>query len=463
MLSDIQRPVGGAMLKPLWRSVLGVGAAPPPLPDPTTVNFTSAQVSPGFAGSVSYTANASNVHGRASLTVWAGVITGTEAKITANTVWGAGGLPGMILVAVDGGAYTVAPNVGTLFTLFTGLPHGPHFVEWKYSSGMGDSVYIPATGNVLAVTGQPPALQSLANWVQSGIAQNAGSYLSNIANFTQPLLAPSGNTYASNTSSLNIRGSFNMLRVYSQNSVNRVGVSKNGGAAVYYQMAGEAASSARIVSIPCDGSLSTYTVWNGGTTFSGGGHFAVAGDAVPVSAGTAYKLDQYGDSITFGASADPADVETMQVAASLGKLGSTNGISGHTIAQCKALLDVILPLKTVTSDDVAVLAIGRNNVGTIDSTEQADYNLCVDKLLAKGYGKVLCRAIIPSAEGASLWTAENATLQGLVTARANPNVIWVPTVTWWPYGSPDNTHPNAAGYVTLAGFAEPAYRAALGL
>ena len=463
MLSEIQRPVGEAAVKSIWRSVIAANNAPAPLPEATTVNFTSAQFATGLAGSVSTTRDAGKVYWYASRTLWCGVITGTEAKLTATNDWGGGGLPNMLQVAVDGGSFTAVPNVGTLFTLFTGLPQAPHYVEIRCSEAMGDVVHITSSGNILQVTGQPPALNSVASWVQAGVTRAPGVYEANAAGYPQPVMPVRGGTNGSSASSLKIRGSFSKLFVYSQASPNRVGVSKNGGLPTWHEVLSEPESPARSVVIPCDGSLATYTVWNGGVAAIANGHFAVAGNTTPVASGPIQLLDQYGDSITDGVPNIGSHVETMQVAAALGKLGGTNGVSGHTIAACKSLLDRILPLKTITSDDVAILAIGRNNVGAIDATARADYNLCIDKLLAKGYGKVLCRAIIPSATGAELWTTENAALQGLVTARANPKVIWVPTVTWFPYSSPDNTHPDAVGYLTLATFAEPAYRAALGL
>ena len=176
-------------------------------------------------------------------------------------------------------------------------------------------------------------------------------------------------------------------------------------------------------------------------------------------------MDQYGDSITFGSGpgATQSDVDTMRVAAALGFTGSTHGISGHTIAMAKTLLDNVLPRKTVTSADVAIIALGENDLPTIDATDKANYSDCIDKLLAKGCGKILCRGILPGWDGTAPKTAANAELQSVVTSKANPNVIWVPTSTWLGYGTDDGLHPNSAGYGVLASFAIPAYTAALGL
>lgn len=466
MLSDIQRPVSASVVKSIWRSVLAGNAGPTPLPDPTTVNFTASQISSGFAGSISTTKNAARIYGRASLTLWCGIITGSEAKITANSDNGSAAWPGLIQVAVDGGPFAAAPNVGTLFTLFTGLTHGPHLVEFRFGNAVGATPYILATGDVLSVTGQPPSILPISGWVQPVADAVNGGTVVNTATYTPPLMAVRGTTYGSNIGTVKLRGAFTKLTVLTACSTNKVAVSKNGSAPTFYTATAETNSPSRSIVIPCDGSDSTYYVWNNGTDRTGGGHFAVAGDSALLSAGNLHNLDQYGDSITYGTGpgATPVDVETMRVAAALGMIGSTNGIGGYTIAQCKTLIDVVVPTKVITSNDVAILAIGRNNVsGGIDATEQADYGLCIDKLVAAGYGKVLCRAVIPTPNGSSMWTVENAALQSVVTAKANPNVIWVPTETWLGYDSQDATHPTAAGYATIAGYAVPAYTTALGL
>ena len=83
----------------------------------------------------------------------------------------------------------------------------------------------------------------------------------------------------------------------------------------------------------------------------------------------------------------------------------------------------------------------------------------IDSLLAKGYGKVFCRGILPphDSNANAIAQAANVTLKSLVDARANPNVIWIDTSTWTGYTSTDGVHPDAAGYLTLATHAYAAY------
>lgn len=438
-----------------------------PLPDPTAVNFTSAQYAIGLAGSISTTKNAARIYGRGDLTLWAGMITGSEAKITATSDYGANA--SLIQVAIDGGAFSDAPNTGTLWTLFSGLPHAARFVEIRYGSAFADTPYILSSGNVLQVTGQPPSIAPITDWAQLG-ADSATSFsnaplTANVATYTPQLSAGKGDTCGSAIANIKIKGAFNSLSVVLNGGLRKVGVSKNGQAPMFYQVDEESYHPVRVMRIPCDGSLSTYYVWDDGNWRTGGGHFAVAGDATRQDVGLRRRMDQYGDSITFGTGpgATPADVETMPVAASFGMVGSTYGVGGHTIAQCVGLLDTVLPTKTVTSSDVAILAIGRNNMPTITAQDEIDYATCINKLLTKGYGKVLCRAILPNPSGSYLWTVQNAALESVVTTLGDPNVIWIPTSTWLGYGSSEGTHPTAAGYLTLRGYAIPAYSSALGL
>lgn len=439
-----------------------------PLPDPTTENFTGNQMLPGFTGSVSTTKNAARIYSRAQLTLWSGFISGTEAKLTTTSDFG--DFDGAVQVAIDGGAFLAAPRSGQIFTLFTGLTHAKRFVELRYAQGLGDAPYLLATGNALAVVGQPPALQTLSSKIQPGANSTTGRYsgmtTANSATFTPALVVPKGQTYGSAINSVRIKGAFTKL-VVTLNGTRRIGVSKNGGPSAFYSISDESGTPTRALVIPCDGSTSTYNVWDDGNVLDSGGAFCVAGDSTFLDVGAVRELVQFGDSITFGSGpgATSVDTETMRVASAMGFVGSTIGISGQTITGGKAMITATLAKKPAAGNgDVAILALGGNSASDgIDATEQSDYNNCIDQLLAKGYGKVLCRGILPRAGAEALINAANAILKGLVDARANPNVLWVETSTWTDYTTIDGTHPDALGYVYLSGKATPAYSALLGL
>lgn len=438
-----------------------------PMPDPSTAYFTSAQYALGITGSVNTTKNAGRIYTRGALTLWSGFISGSEAKLTTTTDFG--DFPGLVQVAVDGSAFVEAPNTGSVYTLFTGLEHATRFVEVRYAAAAAEVAYIASSGNVLEVTGRPPALVTLSNKVQNGAADSAtglysGAQTANLNGYTPTIQASSNRDTGSNVGSIKLRGAFNKL-VVTLNGSRKIGVSKNGAAPAYYSLPDEDGSPIRAIVVPCDGSTSTYYVWDSGNAHTDGGHFVVAGDSTLLDIGTRKRIDQYGDSITFGSGpgATSVDTEIMRVAASMGYVGSTNGISGLTIEGCKTMLDLVLPMKTVTSDDVAILAIGGNNIGTgIGSSQQADYGLLIDKLLAKGYGKILCRGILPAADGSNNWATQNGLLHDAMTAKANAKLVWIETSTWLGYETLDGAHPTVSGYTTIAGYAAPAYASALG-
>lgn len=434
--------------------------------DPTTVSYTASQFVSGFSGPLNTTKDAQRIYFRGQLTLWSGWISGTEAKWTMTSEYG--DFDGGVQVAIDGGVFVNAPRSGQVYTLFTGVPNQPHFVEIRVPQELGDVAYMASSGNVLTVTGAPPALLTYPNKVQVGadsaLGLYSGSMVANSVGFTPPLQAQKSTVYGSNVGSVRIKGAFSKL-IVTVNVNRKVAVSKNGAYPTFYSVADEAGNASRAIVIPLDGSEATYNVWDDGNGRDNGGVFAVAADSALLDIGFRGRMDQYGDSVTFGSGpgATSIDTETMHVAAALGYVGSTNGVSGQTITGAKVMLDNALANKNVGINDVAILAIGGNSASDgIDSTEQNDYNILIDKLLAKGYGTVLCRGILPVDNGAqSLVDAANAILKGLVDARANPNVKWVDPVTWTGYEALDDVHPTAAGYVTIGTYALPAYQSLL--
>ena len=434
------------------------------LPDPTTTNFTASQFIPGFSGSISTTKNAARIYARGALTLWCGWITGTEAKLTSPSDYGDNA--GSMQVSVNNAEFVSAPNTGSVYTLFTGLPHATYFVQVRWVLQMANAPYVTSSGNVLTVTGQPPALVPATNWIQAGSDSATGLYSAGITandtGYIPPLQAQSNIVIGSNVGSVKIRGAFTKIVA----TCHTVGVSKNGGTPTYYSIPAATEAVPQCVVIPCDGSIATYNVWDNGNAKDFGGHFSVSGNSTLLDIGVRRKLDQFGDSITYGSGpgATSVNTETMAVAAALGFVGSTNGVSGQTITGGKAMIDAALALKTVTSNDVAILALGGNSAsGGIDSTEQADYGILIDKLLAKGYGKILCRGILPNIGDQNLVNSCNATLKSIMDAKANPKLVWIDPTTWTGFETLDNTHPTANGYLTLATYAIPAYQAALGL
>lgn len=435
------------------------------LPAPTTVNFTSTQVASGFIGSVSTTKNAARVYGRASRTVWVGVITGTEAKLTATSDFG--NIAGLIQVSVDGGAFSDAIGIGGVWTLFTGLPNAAHTVVWRFGAAFSENGYIASSGNVLEVTGQSPSISTSSVVVQPNsaglLSLFSAATVENSVNYSPQLVAQNTTTFGSNVPSVRLRGAF--TRLFVGKSAQYVYVSKNGGTPTRYGPITETNTPVNGNVISLDGSLATYNVWGASVEATGGGTFGVGGDSVLVDIGSKRRLDQYGDSITDSVPANgptsQGECEVFRVAAAMGFTGGSSGVSGNTIAMLESRMDAVLAAREVTSNDVAIIAIGRND-GTAawDSAKLASYTNIINKLLAKGYGKVLCRGVMNDTAN---FTTANASMQSVVTALANTNVIFIDTSTWTGYATSDGVHPNDAGYATLATFAEPAYRTALGV
>lgn len=435
-----------------------------PVPLPTELFLTGTQFSDGLVGSVNGTKNAERLYLRGGLTAWAGVITGTEAVLNAYSDYSPGGET-LVEVSIDGGAFTVLDSPADGATLFKDVPAGDRLVVIRWGVAHGDACYVKKADITLTVKGEDgAAVMPYSNWVDENNLSWVGAVLPNLEGYEPKLLAPGGTTYTSNVGSVALRGPFKELMVVA-NGPTQFAYSKNGGDPVYVSGTDDGANSVNGLRIPCDGTLATYNVWNPGTFHSGGGHFAVSGD-VPNQLGYVAKLDQYGDSVTAGAGpgANSIHPETMRVAAALGMVGSTVGIAGLTIEGMLDVMDLVIPLKRITSSDVAILAIGGNNAGDgFDQTDQDNYAACIDKLLAAGYGKIMCRGIMPLAGSESLINTLNDILRGVMEAKSNSKLIFIDPRSWGIYETEDNVHPTIAGYTTIAAKAIPAYRTALGL
>jgi hypothetical protein len=206
----------------------------------------------------------------------------------------------------------------------------------------------------------------------------------------------------------------------------------------------------------------TYNVWTGGLPNSY--NLFVIGLDKPLLTlpGTPKRLDQFGDSLTAGlASTSMGEVETMRVAAYYGYAGATYGLSGETIGQFATRLPNLLNGITATANDVAVIAQGRNGSSTDNPLSGGDitaYTGFITALLAKGYGKVLCRGIIPE-QSPNRWTANNASIAAIVSGLADSRVVYVPVTSWadqW-VSCGDGTHPGDFGYTQWTALAIASY------
>lgn len=463
-------------LKLAIRSAFKLGSgAPAWTPNRLTgSSFSASQILAGFSGSYDVTTNVNRIYWAAPQantptggTVWSAWISGTAATLQM-------GVPnaGHLFVSVDGGAYTVCTNASLVFTLFTGLSDAVHFVSVRIDAAYGTaSIYTDKTaGNILNITGASPyvdlpsvyAVSANTNSIYSAI----GGGVANTANYYPPLSmyqALTGNP--SNMGALVIKGGFKKLNVSNVNASDGGGsfsvyVSVDGAAPTKYA-AGVATGSAMAISIPVTEGMKTYYVWSN----VGGSVLSAAGDGV-ASVNTGLKqIHQFGDSITNGL-VDRGNIDTFAIGAAMGYAPLTLGISGLTTSGLDTNITDWLSKTPVTSNDVAVLAIARNDVGgSFSAPVTTAYNSILNKLIAKGYGKILVRGILPNGDQSSTFPLENASIQSCITTVNNSKLIFIDTSTCPAYSTESNdlTHPNTAGYVTVAGYLLPKYRTALGL
>jgi GDSL-like Lipase/Acylhydrolase family len=438
-----------------FRAVLGaVAAAFSALP--TTVTATGTQFL--AAASASYRATASKLYLQSTtgnnVSSFTFLAKGTAATLDLRN--DAASYPNAVRVSVDGGALNIAPNVGSVYTLFTGLSDTWHRVTIQTGTAWGvNNLHLLPSGTALSVTGVDAAWVAPSYWLHPGdsgsLFHTTGALGANVTDYLPANVLVPAVTNTSNVGTVRFRAAATKLFIYS--NTNCLFYSRNGGAPVRVPVT---ANTGTVIE-GFDGTEATYSVW------SNGGRFVSVGtDAPLVDVGAKKRMDQFGDSITAAdsvagtADQNRGDSDVLGVAAALGFAGATYGISGQTIAALKTnIVTQLAALPAAGPLDVAVLAIGRNNlVGDMDATEQADYSAIIDSLLAKGYGRVLCRGVLPDSQ---VWTAFNATMSSVVAAKADARAVYINTNSWTGIANGDGTHPTIAGYATIRVYAIAAY------
>ena len=473
--------LAGATNSPRTSNVaLAIGAAITP---PTERSFTYSEYQQGWTLVREETSNPArlrlnNTRDFTSASHYMAVVTGTDARATLNSLFKTSlgdreaGL--YFEVSVDGGAYTRTPyNSATDdFQLFSGLPDTSHIVAIRTPAELFETVYIDKGASPLKVKGTAPAIKLVDQWLQPG-QPNANVHAGNgfdgfsdgpngarlvggsLVNLANAAVTPqkftdyrSGGTpsmvFRANVTELWFVTGQRVIHVWdgTQMRVVDTGFDALGGD----YRGGDSIRVARLTGLS---GLKSYYVWtssNGQPVYLSVG--LVGGTAQPLTEGNR-TLDQYGDSITEGVTAtapntkpenDRGYLDPYRVGARLGYTGVAIGKAGYTVANLNTDLPGWLERKIVTSADVAIIAIGQNN-GVPDTSV---YNAIIDKLLAKGYGKVICRGVIPVQSGNS--TAINATIEDIVNGRADPKVKYLNVNSWTSISRPDTIHPDVNGY-----------------
>ena len=428
-----------------------VGAAP------STTFFTSAQAQAVMVGLKNTVSNAARIYGYAGgETLFVFRVQGTSAVMHLWSDFNDDGT--LCSVSVDGGAYVnVVASSGDSHTIFTGLPNTTHIVLVKYGPAYGNSPYILSSGTVLELTGAPPALNTPVAWLDTFNTANVIGSALKVTGQTNylPAQMPGTVTTLMTRPSFMFNSSTSYLDIISGSKY--VFVSIDGASPTRYDLGASLNPNSYMgyLRVPTSGTH-RYNVWRDlGASANVYTHLYVGVDSAPstISAG---RMEQWGDSITFGqGSSNVGEVEVYRVGSALGYTGQAYGISGLQTAGLDANLTTQLPAKvSVPANDVCIIAIGRNDIGSAFSVVSANYSSIISKVLPY-YKKVLCRGVWPDSSGP--YTAWNAGLAALVTSLANPKVVYIDPATWTGVNTVDGTHPSDSGYTTLAGYAQTAY------
>lgn len=423
---------------------------------PSTITRTYAQISTGLVGPIDTARTANRTYLLAdSCTALCLYIKGTDASVFMYNTGGYGTGTGLVTVCVDDGAETLSVGVANKFPLFTGLSDTVHKVVIGIGAAYGANSYLASNANPIEVTGVNPYVLTSSSVIERGASTNAVWSSPTVASggVFVPATTITGTATATATSavpSVRLRTASTYLDVSTQ--ATHFAVSIDGAAPTYYATGYSAASrTASTRRILTDGALHTYNIWSTisagtGVTFL----LSVGVDSSPVAI-TTKLMHQYGDSITFGASStSTAHTDCMRVAAALGLVGSTYGISGQNTAQLATRIAAQVALTNAdVGSSIGVLAIGRND----SSFSSTDYDTIVTAMLTK-YAKVLVRGVL---ETGTSFTAYNSSMSAWVTGKADARIVYIDPEAWTGIATADGVHPTDAGYVTLANYCITAY------
>ena len=382
-------------------------------------------------------------------------ITGTSAKVLGRD------FDNMLEVSVDGGAYTIAPNVAGVHTLFDGLADIEHDVTFRQRDGFGlNNGWIVKNGAYcIDVAGASTSIQTLSHRYTFHSPALVSSAI------TVPVGSPDFNAefYRNRLAGTNISMSNVMFRTSATEILVCFHTYTPSAIFLFYSIDGGPAQSIevgqdKVVRLTTSGEH-TYNMWAGtiGTPSSQSDISSLQANSDLIRVGS--RLDQFGDSITEGVtSSSNPDVEIHEVAAHFGRLGQTYGRSGATISDLLAGIPNYNIENLIDPDDIAILAIGRNSL-TIDTDPvlQSEYNDIITALLTLGYKKVMCRGILPELQSQRPYTDQNATIEGIVTAYNDDRVGYIDVAGWINIELSDGTHPTPTGYQQMIDYAKVSY------
>ena len=400
--------------------------------------------------------------------IWSGIITGSAAWLKATSFFPGAMMPSFD-VSVDGGAFTTmttGPEAG-YYSLFSGLSDTPHFVAFKRPPSLNDYIYIDIQAATLKITGAAPSVSPAAEWMEPGnlatksISANGlipTTFRNPVEGFgpgyqgtgRTPLERPAFDTTVNGTSYtktgatgrqpfLTVRTASTELYVVSQSRFINVligstltqydsGTAANSG--------GGAVRSRRITGLPA-GDKTMHVFPSCLTTQPQGQWFAV-GVPAGQSFGTVTGLkrahiwaDSIGQGVQSGSGLGDEQMSGLtDIPRAFTPSGYTMGlfgVSGSKYADYQSGtggdIAVQLQVLTVTASDIAMVALGQNS-----PTTAPEVTYVCNQLLAKGYGKVIVRGVLPTITNSH--TAQNAIIGPAVAAIGDPKLFYIDPTSW---------------------------------
>lgn len=464
---------------PYWRKGMasGVPIGSAPKLTPITITKTVAEMADAFVGFFDKTATHASVASwdwysdQSTLTFYA---KGTECILNLYQVLADG-----FAFSVDDGAWTLSGS-GTGYvnkTIFTGQSDTEHLVRVVSSVGFnGGGAATRASGTLVTVTGVNASVRAVGVTYLATDAALPGQYYglteAAIGGSTTPnirrishIVPGSNPQYAYNSPYISLRGRGTEIWIYSAVPRARYAVDNAAWSDVTFPANLAERCCMRRVATGLDASTDhTYKVIGSiNTSFGGrptqGMALGPISTATYGTAPTTRKWAQFGDSITQGMNAAGQYTgfgDLFVVGQRLGFVPLHVGRSGKTAAQLDTDLGTILDGSTLTAPYAAVIAIGTNDSGTAEAAFKASYGSIIDKLLAAGVTKVLCRTPVPD-NSDTLDATISTWIGAVVTSKANSNVVLIDATGWDPIDTLDGQHPSTAGYITMADYAEIAY------
>lgn len=453
----------------------------------TVSTFTDAQAAFGFFGYFDELTDGTQRRWQTDDCTWTGYVTGTDCRLWCTT--GAGAPPqAPFTVSVDGGAET-SPATSAhpgFITLFSGLTDTPHLVRLRGATGFAPShSRTMKSGTVLEVTGAAPAIGQGSDMGTSWLL-NDPAFPGMHSVYLGAL--PTGNVrplvnYTTNTAPGNYSRTGAVLFKTNCDSIWAMGGSSE------FFLSIDGAAPTRITLAQADSAIKQWRKVIGGldtsqaheymlvTSQAAGGTGALRGvmigsssavfSALPVRS----RIIQFGDSITESAnsaSVRSGNMDLWKIAPQLGLMPHAAGKGGQTAAGLNTdMASIIAALPAIPTN--GVLAIGRNDVS--GAAFRTSYTAIINAMLAAGITKIVCRRITPDNANTYQGTLD-ADIQTVVASFANPNIVYIGDNTWIGVSTTEGnggtdganpsavgTHPDRAGYVTMANFELPAYRA----